>query len=86
MNIMKSNLRKHELIGLILVFISWTSLGYGVYIIMWAINRAIFYGGSEYLLHGKELLAIPLFFGSAAIFSALGHIELKEAVPGRYRR
>jgi len=83
---MKSNLRRHEIVGLVLLFLSWTSVGYGMYLIMWAINRAILYGGSQYLLQGKELLAIPLFFGTAAVFSALGHIELKEAMPGKHRR
>ena len=83
---LRSNLRKHEVIGLILVFLSWTSLGYGLYILLWAVNRATILGGPEHLLHGKELLVVPLFFGTAAVLNELGRVELKEACPGKHRR
>jgi hypothetical protein len=79
---MKGNLRRHEVIGLIMVFLSWTCFGYGLYIIMWAVQKAAMYNSAEYLLKGTDLLLIPLFFGSAALLWCLGRIELREAQPG----
>lgn len=84
---MKSNLRRHEIIGLILIMIGWSSLGYGLYITMWAVAKAAFITkDASGLLKGKELLVIPLFFGLAGLFNALGKVEIKEATPGKYRR
>ena len=82
---MKHNLRKHEIIGLILIFLAGTFFGVGLYIIFWAANRPIFYGSLDYLLSGKEFLLFPIFFGSAAILWVLGQIELKEIMPGKKR-
>lgn len=84
---MKSNLRKHEIIGLILIILGYSSLGYGLYVLMWAVSKAAFIcKDANCLLQGKELLIIPLFFGLAGLFIALGKIEVKEAVPGKYRK
>lgn len=83
---MQHNLRKYELIGLLLIFLSGTSLGIGIYIASWGANRPLFYGSLEHLIKGRELLIFPLFFGTAALLWALGHIELREAMPGKKRK
>jgi len=80
---MKSNLKKHELIGLFMLFLSGTLLGLGLFVIMWGANRPLFYGSLEQLIKGKEFLVFPLFFGLGFVLYALGQIELKEALPGR---
>ena len=82
---MRHNLRKHELIGLILVFLAGTSLGLGLYITFWGANRPIFYGSLDFLLSGREFLLFPLFYGSAAVLWTLGQIELKDVAPGKGR-
>jgi len=81
----KHNLRKHEILGLVFLFIAGSLLGLGLYLTAWAAYRPIFYGSSAYLLKGKELLLFPLIFGTAAVLWALGRIELKEAMPGKRR-
>lgn len=80
---MRVNMRKHEIIGLILVFFSWTCLGFGFYIIMWAVNRAAYYNSTDYLLHGWDFLLVPIFFGTAAILWVFGKIELSMMLHGR---
>ena len=80
---MKHNLRKHEIIGLILIFLAGTSFGIGLYIALWSAFRPIFYGSLDYLLSGKEFLLFPIFFGSAAVLWVLGKIELKGVLPGK---
>jgi len=82
---MKSNLRKHEIIGLVMMFLSGTCLGIGLYLTFWGANRPIFYGSLDYLIKGKEFLLFPLFYGLAALLWALGNIEIKEALPGKKR-
>lgn len=82
---MKHNLRRHEMIGLILVFLAGTCLGIGLYITFWGANRPLFHDSIDYLIKGKELLLFPLFYGSAALLWSLGQIELKEARPGKKR-
>ncbi len=80
---MKYNIAKHELIGLILIFLGATSLGIGLYISFWGAVRPLFYGSTEYLIRNKELLLFPLFYGGGALLLTLGVIELKEMRPGR---
>jgi hypothetical protein len=83
---MGSNFRKHELIGLLMVFMGGTLLGFGLYLIMWGANRPLFYGSLQFLMSGREYLVFPVFFGVGLVLLALGQIELKEAVPGKGRR
>lgn len=82
---MKHNIRIHEVIGLILIFLAGTSFGVGLYITIWSAIRPLFYGSMDYLLSGKEFLLFPLFFGSSAVLWVLGKIELKEVLPGKRR-
>ena len=81
----RHNLRKHEILGLVFLFIAGSLLGVGLYLTFWGANRPIFYGSLDYLLKGKELLLFPLLYGTAAVLWALGRIELKEATPGKRR-
>ena len=81
----RHNLRKHELLGLIFLFIAGSLLGIGLYLTIWGANRPVFYGSLDYLIHGKEWLLFPLLYGTAAVLWALGNIELKEAMPGKRR-
>ena len=80
---MKSNLKKHEFIGLVMIFLSGTLLGMGLYITFWGANRPLFYGSLEQLIRGKEFLLFPMFYGLGLVLFALGQIELKEALPGK---
>jgi hypothetical protein len=82
---LKSNLKRHELIGLIMIFLSGTLLGLGLYITFWGANRPLLFGNMDYLLKGKEFLLFPIFYGFSFVLFALGQIELKEAMPGRRR-
>jgi len=79
-------MRKHEFIGLLLIFLAGTCLGTGLYLTVWGANRPIFYNSLDYLIKGKELLIFPIFFGIGLILWVLGKIELKEAMPGRRLR
>jgi len=81
----RHNLRKHEVLGLIFIFIAASLFGLGLYLTFWGANRPIFYGSLDYLLKGKELLIFPLLYGTAAVLWVLGSIELKEAMPGKRR-
>lgn len=83
---MVSNLKRHEIIGIILIFLAGTSFGIGLYITIWGANRPLFYGSLDFLLKGNEFLLFPLFYGVAALLWVLGKIELKEALPGRGKR
>jgi len=80
-----ANLRKHEVVGLILVFLSGCLLGIGLYITFWGANRPLFHGSLDFLIHGKEFLLFPLFYGFGFVLWSLGQIELKEALPGKKR-
>jgi hypothetical protein len=75
------NLRQHEFIGLTLVFIGATWLGFGIYGTMLAANRLLLANAA--LPSGTELLAFPVFYGLGAVLLVLGAIELKEALPGK---
>ena len=78
----KTNVRKHELIGLILLFAGASWLGLGFYTTLLAANRLI---ADIPLIAGNELLIFPIFYGVAAVLLALGRIELREALPGKNR-
>lgn len=80
---MKFNLKKHEHIGLLLIFIGATWLGFAIYGTMLAANRMLI--PNMPLIAGKELLIFPLFYGFGALLLVLGHIELREALPGKNR-
>ena len=80
---MVSNLKRHEFIGLVMLFLSGTLIGVGLYMTFWGANRPLFHGSLNYLISGKEYLIFPLFYGLGFVFWALGNIELKEAMPGK---
>ena len=80
----KHNLKYHELVGLILLFVGTTWLGLGVYATILGANRFLV----DYipLISGSELLIFPIFYGLGAVLIALGGIELREVLPGKNRR
>lgn len=80
----KHNLRKHEIIGLFLLFIGATWFGLGLYAT--ALGASRFLVDYMPLLEGLELLIFPIFYGLSVVLLALGMIELKEALPGKGRR
>tara|TARA_Y100000310_G_scaffold345764_1_gene469571 strand:- start:4550 stop:4867 length:318 start_codon:yes stop_codon:yes gene_type:complete len=82
---MKHNLKRHEVIGLLMIFAAATSFGIGLYITFWAAIRPIFYNSVEYLLSSKEFILFPVFYGSAGLLWVLGKIELKGTIPGKKR-
>jgi len=79
----KFNLKQHEHIGLLLVFIGASWLGFAVYGTMLAANRLLI--PNMPLIAGRELFIFPLFYGFGALLLMLGHIELREAMPGKKR-
>jgi len=83
---MGHNLQTYEIIGLILIFLGGTTLGIGLYVVLWGANRPLFYGSLDQLIRGREFLLFPLFFGLGALLWVLGKIELREAMPGKKRR
>jgi len=82
---MASNLRRHEVLGLIYQFLGASCVGTGIYYATWAGTRSIFYR-SLASVSGAEWLLFPLLFGVGAVLWSLGTIELKEAEPGYGRR
>jgi len=80
---MVHNLRKHEHMGLLFVFVGATWLGFALYGTILAGNRMLI--EQMPLIAGMELLIFPLFYGIGALLLALGTIELKEALPGKNR-
>lgn len=83
---MVSNLKRHEVIGIILIFLAGTCIGIGLYITVWGANRPLFYGSLDSLIGGREFLLFPLFYGIGALLWVLGNIELREAMPGRGKK
>jgi hypothetical protein len=75
------NIRHHEFIGLFLVFIGATWLGFALYGTMLAANRLLL--ANVPLLSGNELFVFPIFYGLGAVLLVLGLIELKEVLPGK---
>jgi len=81
------NLRRHEIMGLIFIFLAATSIGIGIYLtLMGAIGRPLLRQSTDYFLKGKEFILFPLFYGIGAVLWELGKIEIKEAVPGLVRK
>jgi len=79
----RHNLKTHEHIGLLLVFIGVSWIGFGMYDSMLAANLLLVPGAA--LRSGLGLLKIPLFFGIGAVITYLGIIELREVLPGKNR-
>ena len=61
----KHNLKKHELMGLGLVFVGATWLGFALYGTMLAANRLLL--AQVPLIAGKELFIFPLFYGFGSL-------------------
>ncbi len=80
---MRLNLKKHEHIGLFLIFLGATWLGFALYGTLLAANRLLL--AQVPLIAGKELLIFPIFYGLGALMLALGQVELREAMPGKGR-
>lgn len=80
----KFNIRHHEFIGLFLIFVGATWLGFALYGTLLAANRLLL--TNVPLLVGKELLIFPIFYGFGALLLVLGSIELREAMPGKRRK
>ena len=78
----KKNLKIHELIGMILIFVGASWLGLGIYSTMLASNRLLV---DIPLLSTNQLLIFPVFYGLGALLIAFGTIELKHTLPGRNR-
>jgi len=76
-------MKKHEHIGLFLVFLGATWLGFALYGTLLAANRMLV--PQMPLIAGKELLIFPLFYGFATVLLVLGTIELRELMPGKNR-
>jgi|TARA_B100001964_G_C13781481_1_gene400456 hypothetical protein len=83
---MVSNFRRHEIVGMIQIFLAATFFGIGLYITFWTALRPLYYGSLDYMISGKEILLFPLFYGVSALLWILGKIELKEALPGRGKK
>lgn len=80
----KTNLKHHEGIGLFLIFVGATWLGFALYGTLLAGNRILV--TQLPLISGKELLIFPIFYGLGALLMTLGWIEIKELMPGKRRR
>ena len=80
---MKHNVKLQEFMGLFLIFLGATWLGFGVYGTLLAANRLLL--AQVPLIAGKELIVFPLFYGLGALMIAFGKIELREALPGKGR-
>ena len=52
---MRSNLKRHEFIGLVMIFIAGTLLGVGIYLTVWGAVRPLLYGTTPDFL---ELLGL----------------------------
>ena len=78
----KANLKRHEYLGLLLIFIGTTWLGFALYGTLLAANRLVV---QLPLIGGNELFIFPLFYGMGALMFVLGQIELREAMPGKNR-
>ena len=78
------NFKQHEYVGLFLIFLGATWLGFALYGTFLAANRLLL--ANVPLIAGRELLVFPLFYGFGALMLVLGSIELREALPGKGRR
>ncbi len=78
--VFKHNLGKNELVGLILLFIGASWLGYGIYATLLAANNTI---SQVALVKGNAMLIFPLFYGVGALLVALGRAEMMGALHRR---
>ncbi len=83
---MRSNLKKHEFIGLLMIFLAGALLALGFYLINWAANRPLYYSSLSYMIKSYELIFVMVIFGVAFVLWSLGQVELKEAMPGSKRK
>ena len=83
---MRSTLKKHEFVGLIMIFISGALLGLGLYMTFWAAVRPLYYSSLDYLLKWNEVLFLMFIFAMSYLMNALGKIEIKEALPGSKKK
>ena len=83
---MDSSFRKHEILGLFYQFIGMTSIGIGLYFAVWFAIRPLLYNSAAYTMTTGEWILFPLFFGLGGLLWSLGTIEIKEAMPGFFKR
>ena len=75
-----NSLRRHEMLGLVLVFFGATCIGIGLYVTVYmALGKFL----GDYMIRGTDYLLFPLFYGLGALLWSLGKIELKDVMPGR---
>jgi len=74
------NVKVHEFVGLLLIFIGTTWAGYGLYLTL-LYSNLILIPGQDLIkaLHG------PVFIGIGSVITVLGSIELREILPGKNR-
>ncbi len=65
------NVKVHEFVGLLLIFIGTTWAGYGLYLTLLYSNLI--------LIPGQD------FIGIGSVITVLGSIELREILPGKNR-
>jgi hypothetical protein len=75
-------MRKHEYIGLGMIFLSGILLGLALYMTFWAAIKPLYYSSLNYLIKWHELLFLMFIYGISFVLGALGKIEIKEALPG----
>ena len=79
----KHNMRIHELIGLLQIFVGAIWLGFGLVSAMIIANKILIPGAQIYGL--MDVVSIILFFGPGAVLIMLGIIEVREVLPGKNR-
>ncbi len=78
-----SNLMRHEMIGLVLLFLAGACAGIGLYFTIWFAVRPLFYQNIAFAIRVNEFLLLPIFYGAAAVLWSFGRIELKESGPNK---
>ena len=78
----RNNMRKHEIIGAILIFIGSTWFGLGLYVTLLSANRLLV---DVPLLSTNQLLIFPMFYGLSALLIMFGVVEIREMLPGKNR-
>ena len=76
-----SNMKKHEVLGLVYQFLGATSMGIGIFTAVWYAVRPLKFGSLSALPAGMDWVVFPLFFGIGAVLWSLGSIELKDVEP-----
>ncbi len=79
----RHNLKRHEHLGQLFIFLGATWIGFGLYGTFLAANRLLV--PNMPLITGKELWLFPLFYGLGTVLLYHGTIELREALPGKNR-